>query len=140
LCVFLDQAVEPVLDLNLGSALNFKTDFVPLVSHRDPKLQYLNVLVESPFDSLDIGVNDIDPALTALPWLPLRLGSDELIKLLSDAGPFLRLVHVNSCFLLLVLCDLCGDAFQDLSFMSCPRRLLTFNLLNEQPALLALLH
>ena len=71
MCVFLDQAVEPVLDLNLGPALNFKTDLMPLVAHRDPQLQYLNVLSERPLDSLDIRVNNVNPSLSALTWLPL---------------------------------------------------------------------
>ena len=131
MCVFFYQAVEPVLHLNLGPALNFKTDLVPLVTHRDPELQYLNVLSESPFDSLDVRVNNINPALSALSWLSLRFGSYELIKLFSNTRPFLGLAHVNSCLLLLLLSDLCGNALENLSLVSCPRRLLTFDLLDE---------
>ena len=113
---------------------------MPLVSHHHPQLEYLNVLSESPLDSLHVGVNNVYPALTTLPWLPLGFGSHELVELLSYASPLFRLVHVDPCLLLLVRGDLSSDSLQNLCLVSCPRRLFALNLLNEKPAFLALLY
>ena len=109
--VLFDQAVEPVFHLNLRSALDLKTNFVPLVSHHDPQLENLRVFLNGPFSAFHARVNNVDPAFATLPWLTPRFWSHQLVEFFSNASPFFWLNIVHSSLFCLFLSDFCRYSF-----------------------------
>lgn len=64
---------------------------MPLAAKLSPELENLVLLVDGPFVASHIWIDDIDPALTALSWLPLASWADSFVELFSDASPLLWL-------------------------------------------------
>ncbi len=110
---------------------------MPLAAVLFPQLENFVLFLGGPFVSSYVRIDDVDPSLAALPWLSLAAWADRLIEFLSDAGPLFRLAGRISVLHALgsdLLCDLA----KNFSLAGRPGRLLSLDILNEQPSLLAL--
>jgi len=133
--ILFDQAIKTVLYLDFSAALNVLADIVPFATKLRPHLQDLELFLHGPLVASHIRIDDIDPALTALTWLPRAPRANSLVELLSDASPLLWLAQITCDTL---RCNLFSDPFKNLRFAGRPSRLFALNVLNEQPTLLAL--
>lgn len=137
LLVFLDQAIEPIFDLYLCATLDKQANFMPFASVLFPELEYFVLFFRCPFVSSHIRVDNIDPSFTALPRLSLTARTYSLIEFFSNSGPLFGLADRVPA-----LHTLRGHLFsnlaEDFCFTRRPCRLLSFNILNEEPALLTL--
>ena len=137
LLFFLDEAVESVFDLNFSSPFHQQADLMPLAAMLFPQLENFVLFLRGPLVPAHVRIDDIDPALAALPGFPLAALADSLIELLGDARPLFRLAG-SVTVLHALRGDLFGDFSEDFGFTGRPGRLLPLDVLDEQPPLLAL--
>lgn len=141
--VLLQQAIEPILNLDLRASLYLEAYLVPLATQFLPELQDVIFLFNSPFVAPHVRIDHIDPALSTLPWFALAAWADSFVEFFGDACPLLRLgqccrTGFSACGLYRLSCDFLSNAFEYLSFPSSPGRLFPFNVLYKKPALLTL--
>ena len=108
---------------------------MPLASEFFPELEDAVFFFDGPFIASHTRVNDVDPALTTLPRFPVAAWTHRLVEFFSDASPLLGLIQITAHAL---RGNVLSDFLENLRFPGRPRRLLALNVLDEQPALLAL--
>lgn len=134
LSVLLQDAVESIFHLNLGTLFYAFCDFMPFWPNSLPLEQNLHVLDECPLLARNLGVDCVNPPLTALAGRPVVLQRVETIEHFCYASPFFRLGVCDSTELI----DFLRHLFQDLSLIGGPTGLCAALLLDKQPPLLTL--
>ena len=137
LLFFLDQAIETILDLDLGASLDQQAYLMPFAPVLFPELEDFVLFLRGPFVATHVRINDIDPPFAALARLPLTALSDGLIELFGDACPLFWLADRVPALHALRR-DIVGNFAEDLGFAGRPGRLLALDILDKQPPLLAL--
>ena len=108
---------------------------MPLATQFFPELEDAVLLLDGPFVTANTRVDHVDPTLTALPRFSLAARSNRLVKLFSNTSPLFGLIQIAAHAL---RGNILSDFFENLSLACRPRRLLTLDVLDEQPAFLAL--
>lgn len=108
---------------------------MPLASEFFPELEDAIFFFDGPFVASHTRIDDVDPALTTLPRFPMATWSHRLVEFFSDTSPLLGLIQIAAHAL---RGNVLSDFLENLSLPGRPRRLLALDVLDEQPALLAL--
>ena len=111
---------------------------MPFAAVLFPQFKYFKLFVCGPLVSAHIRIYHIDPPFAALSWLSMAARSNSPIEFLCDAGPLFRLTCRATILLHALGGDFFGNFAQNFSFSSRPSRLLSLDILYEQPSLLAL--
>ena len=108
---------------------------MPLTAQLLPELEDIELLLSSPLVTAHARINHINPALTTLTWLTRAALANHLVEFLCNAGPLLWLIQITGHAL---RSNIFSNFLEDLRLTGCPSRFLTLDILNEEPALLAL--
>ena len=130
LLFFLDQAIETILDLDLGASLDQQANLMPFASVLFPELEDFVLFLGSPFVATHIRINDVDPSFAALTRFSLTPLTNSLVEFLCDAGPLFWLADGVPA-LHALRCDIVSNFAEYLSFAGCPGRLLALNILDK---------
>lgn len=109
---------------------------MPFAAKSLPELQDLVLFLKLPLVALHVRVDHVDPPFTALARFPMASVTHSLVELLRNPGPLLGLGTRLSA--LGLGGDFLSDALEYLGLTGGPSRLLALDVLDEQPALLAL--
>ena len=112
---------------------------MPLTAKFFPEAEDPELFFNRPLVTTHTRINHVYPSLTALACLPMISSrTNSLVVLIRNACPLLRLLacaKVASCSL---ETNLFSNPLQNLCFSRAPSWLLAFNILNKEPAFLAL--
>ena len=111
---------------------------MPLATVLLPELENFVFFLRGPLVAANVRIDNIDPSFAALAWLTGTTSPHNLVKFFGNACPLLWLSNWITC-LHALRGNIVRDFPENLSLTRSPSRLLPLDILNEKPALLALI-